>query len=565
MTRATDDDSLVTIHHLLERCSSLGVQDPALYASAEQARKIAQQINHQPSLIQCHIILARYHLHNGAESRAIALLEPLLEMPFQLNRDTRASCLILLSAACSNLDETRKTVRYASEALGYLDETLAIEHHVAVYGYLAKGLLRFGAYHDALEHYKKQLSLLEEHEISSVEPYIGIAWVNQELGNFSLCRTYLEEGLRLSRARHDDFDSAQVMLSLATLHHKLEEYNIALRYYRQAIQVFEAKGDNHWQLRAYANMGSTYANMDDIPQARYYYRKAQNLLSQRPSKTFQGWLLIHVGETFVVENLAQAEQLILEGIALIRSVGGLEGIERAHEVLYENYQRVGRFAEALEQYKAFSSLMIKKLQDVNEKRTQALSVQFEVERLKQEQELYKLKNIELARMIKQLEELSTHDALTNLYNRRFLDEHLRSSFREALELQQPLSIILSDIDDFKHVNDNFSHAIGDEVLRIVAKIFQDCCQFSDVSARYGGEEFIIVCKNRTLEQAHHLAELIRSSIEQHPWQQLHEDLQVTISMGICADTKLKDHEKMVAAADKHLYIVKNSGKNNISY
>jgi diguanylate cyclase (GGDEF)-like protein len=163
----------------------------------------------------------------------------------------------------------------------------------------------------------------------------------------------------------------------------------------------------------------------------------------------------------------------------------------------------------------------------------------------------------------QLKELSIRDGLTALYNRRHFDEQGASALAQAERYDQPLSVMIGDIDFFKRINDGFSHAVGDEVLRQVAKILQSNTRDSDIVARYGGEEFVMALPQTTLPYAVALSEKLRILIEAHSWHDIHPDLRVTMSMGLCGDSKISSFEKMVAAADEKLYQAKESGRNRV--
>jgi diguanylate cyclase (GGDEF)-like protein len=178
------------------------------------------------------------------------------------------------------------------------------------------------------------------------------------------------------------------------------------------------------------------------------------------------------------------------------------------------------------------------------------------------QELEKL-NETIQEQAKLLKELSTRDALTGLYNRRHFDEQAAQTFAQSTRYGHPLSFMIGDIDFFKRINDNFSHATGDEVLRQVAQILQTNTRQSDIPARYGGEEFVIAFPETSLSQAVALCEKLRKQIEAHPWQEIHAGLRVTMSMGVCADTSLGSFDKLLDAADKKLYKAKTNGRNRV--
>jgi diguanylate cyclase (GGDEF)-like protein len=171
------------------------------------------------------------------------------------------------------------------------------------------------------------------------------------------------------------------------------------------------------------------------------------------------------------------------------------------------------------------------------------------------------KNIE--KMADQMRELSMRDALTHLHNRRYFDEHCAKLFQHAVRYQRPFSVMIADIDHFKQINDTFSHATGDEVLRRLGEILQNKTRSSDLVARYGGEEFVIAFPETELRQAHETCEALRKRIESYPWHEVHPDLKVTISMGLSSDPKVQDFHAMVNVADDLLYRAKNNGRNQV--
>jgi diguanylate cyclase (GGDEF)-like protein len=162
-----------------------------------------------------------------------------------------------------------------------------------------------------------------------------------------------------------------------------------------------------------------------------------------------------------------------------------------------------------------------------------------------------------------LKELSIRDGLTQLFNRRHFDEQLAKEMARSLRYEQSLSVMIGDIDHFKKINDRFSHAMGDEVLRHVSRLLQSNTRETDIVARYGGEEFVIALPQTTLAQAVVLCEKLRCCIENHPWHGLHSDLKVTMSMGLNDNLHLGGFDKMVAAADEKLYLAKTGGRNRV--
>lgn len=170
---------------------------------------------------------------------------------------------------------------------------------------------------------------------------------------------------------------------------------------------------------------------------------------------------------------------------------------------------------------------------------------------------------QVQRQADELKVLSTRDPLTGLYNRRHFDEQAKVCFHQSLRRQQPLSVVMADLDHFKQINDTFSHAVGDAVLCQVAKLLEAGLRSSDVVARYGGEEFIVLLPDTDLGGAVTLCEKLRCAVASYPWHKLHEGLRVTLSIGISDELSLANVQKIIAAADACLYQAKRAGRNRV--
>ncbi|HEV2718770.1 MAG TPA: diguanylate cyclase [Thermoanaerobaculia bacterium] len=172
---------------------------------------------------------------------------------------------------------------------------------------------------------------------------------------------------------------------------------------------------------------------------------------------------------------------------------------------------------------------------------------------------------ELLETNKRLELLSITDGLTKLYNHRYFQDELARAFEESQRYQRPLSLTIIDIDFFKKVNDTYGHAVGDEVLKEVARIFQDSIRATDLAARYGGEEFAVMMPETELHDALTFAEKIRTLIEESAFRTAAGPLHATVSLGVAAVPRTKIHtaKELIVAADKALYRAKRGGRNQV--
>ena len=166
--------------------------------------------------------------------------------------------------------------------------------------------------------------------------------------------------------------------------------------------------------------------------------------------------------------------------------------------------------------------------------------------------------------LKVAEERSNTDALTGLANRRSIDEFFRSAQITAMEKGESLSIFMIDIDHFKKFNDTYGHQVGDQVLRLVAKVLQDNVREGDLAARYGGEELIAVLPGADLDVCAGVAERIRSRISEARLTRRSsgkEIASVTVSIGVAQFRMAESAEAIIERCDRGLYQAKRRGRN----
>ncbi|QDW67788.1 GGDEF domain-containing protein [Luteimonas granuli] len=172
-----------------------------------------------------------------------------------------------------------------------------------------------------------------------------------------------------------------------------------------------------------------------------------------------------------------------------------------------------------------------------------------------------------AEHIRRLAEQARRDPLTGVYNRLEMDEALEREFALALELGQPLSVAFIDLDEFKRINDEHGHLVGDQVLRQFATSLQEMLRANDIVARYGGEEFLVVLGNSGQAAATMILQRILEQVRRLPMATVDDrPLYVTFSAGIAthdADTRFPDAGSILRAADEALYGAKRDGRNRV--
>lgn len=156
-------------------------------------------------------------------------------------------------------------------------------------------------------------------------------------------------------------------------------------------------------------------------------------------------------------------------------------------------------------------------------------------------------------------DLSMVDELTTLFNRRKILDILKAEMERSKRYGYEMSVIMADIDNFKQINDNFGHKMGDTVLKSVSSILKSSVRKVDFVGRIGGEEFFIVSPQTTIQNALVLAERIRTAIESLKIEGLNR--KITLSLGVSGYNSTKDMDKIMSDADEALYSAKKDGKN----
>jgi diguanylate cyclase len=168
--------------------------------------------------------------------------------------------------------------------------------------------------------------------------------------------------------------------------------------------------------------------------------------------------------------------------------------------------------------------------------------------------------------ISEVEAAGNSDAMTGVGNRRAFDQQLRNAIQSCRTAGRSLSLVMADIDHFKRINDTYGHQVGDEVIKLLAKVISRSLRDSDVAARYGGEEFGIIMPGTDLAIAKSVAERIRKELETQKVV-LRESGQnlgaITASFGVAVLQRGEDAKGLIRRADSKLYAAKSAGRNRV--
>jgi len=351
------------------------------------------------------------------------------------------------------------------------------------------------------------------------------------------------------------------------------ERNIA--HARQAVILASDGTHQYRESMAHGNLGLLLAIYGDFPGAEKHFQQSAEL-----------------AKAYGFTNLALATAHYRARADLLRGdfASGIPGLLRVLESATANgekpiiaevnlqlaqaYEKTGDATLALVHYKAFHAAEKQFNTTVAQTRSRMLTNLFELETSKLEAERARLEaellhgrsaglEAEAQRLQVQAEELNRHanqDALTGLWNRRYLDSRLPALFDRMKQAGTPLCLALADVDCFKSVNDRFGHPVGDQVLVRTARLLLEDVRQADIVARFGGEEFLIFFAGIEIEAAAAACERLRLAVAAYDWAQVHPHLRVTISLGLTAGAA-EDFPATLLAADQLLYQAKRGGRN----
>ncbi|MFA5939341.1 MAG: GGDEF domain-containing protein [Sinimarinibacterium sp.] len=187
-------------------------------------------------------------------------------------------------------------------------------------------------------------------------------------------------------------------------------------------------------------------------------------------------------------------------------------------------------------------------------------------RVTMEREIEQRRRSEVALLVlqKTLQEQALHDGLTQLYNRRYLDEIFERELARTARDREPLSVVMADLDHFKTLNDTYGHMAGDEVLKAFAKLLVARFRRSDICCRYGGEEFLVLMPGTDEEAALQRVEQVRRALEDLSILWGGATMKITASFGVAVfPAHGATAPALIAAADAALYAAKRSGRNRV--
>jgi diguanylate cyclase (GGDEF)-like protein len=540
--------------------------------------------------------------------------------------EERLPLLLALADGVLSTD-ARRALELAQEAdtlAATLENVAARAEALYLQGRCADLLLDHGT---ALDVYAQALHAFEsaEDDHAVAKTLRAISFVHDTLGNFPRALDYQFQALELDERTGNESSRAATLRTIGVVYSRSGDPAAGLDFYRKSLALCTRPGDKIERGKTLNNIGINLKNLGQLTEAHAALTEAHGVFVDLGLPLQQSATLNNIG--LVQERMGDAtsaERTLRAALDLSEATGYRYGVAHAslslgklcmmqgrddeaqawlaaalstcerhqlkttqyecHEALAELHEKTGDTDAALGHFRRFHALEREVQSEAASDKLRALQIQFEVAAAKREAELQRERqevltranaeldalnislteaNLQKTMLLDQLERQTYEDALTGVANRRRLDQRLAEEFALALRHGRTLAVAMADLDHFKSVNDRFSHAVGDAALRATAKILTAQVRHTDLVARFGGEEFVIVLVETDFEAALRVCEKLRAAIANHAWTSIHPGLALTLSIGVCADTSLPTHERMLAMADRNLYCAKTAGRNRV--
>lgn len=556
----------INLHESIQQCT--------------EALSLAEAVQSLP--LQAHALHHRGSAYGrlGELENAVADLERGLQLSRECNdRFRQAGCLHLLSTANHFLGNYSTSIEYIVESVSLhrsLGNTLEL---IEALNNLGAGYGALSDYSEAARHIMEALDLCETVDKPEIRLMClnNMGLVKEQCGEIEEALAAFDESIQIGLAINDIYSTANTYCSKINLLREAGRLQEALAAGLQVLPMAQELKNPHREALVLTNLGMTYSDLGDWKSAEETLLRAQELAEASRYGQAISTIFFALGSCYLRQNdLVKARIHLERALSEATERGEKQPITAILLRLVELYEKEGDYATALYYHRVYhNTYTALKLEDA-QKLLVAQKARLAVRKAEQIAEDKRRENEELNSLIGQkaaaLREVEAQaslllrqantDALTGLYNRRYLYDYLPNALQKSSDYGVSLTLVIADIDDFKQINDRLSHQVGDEVLKAIAHLLQSSCRSQDTVIRYGGEEFIIVLPETTLPEAQHICERMREAVAFFAWQTIHPALTVTTSIGAVTATS-PGWETILTQADANLYQAKHDGKNRV--
>ena len=476
------------------------------------------------------------------------------------------------------------------------------------------GLINLGAMYYLTEKFDRSLIVLNQ--ALTIATSLGddelLGYVNSELGILythmfenDKAMIYFQKSYEHNKKAGKIIYAYNSLQNIAANHDRHERYDESIKIYKEIIANADALGNKSMIGSSYIGLAWAYFKKEDSnPEAGFEYMKiAEQYVNQ--SERHELPLTFGIDKAFMlyemkrydealdvilsVESLLDNENTIVNNTSKLNILflkADIYNRQQLYKKAYQAQKQYLKFAFQLRDnsnYEVVEDLRMRYESEQADLQKQILEQQEKAQTMRLNDAQYKESNrqivlffsivvvliiawflFKIIRGQRKLLKLSQTDGLTGVVNRRRLMELSDFFFYQAKQTQDNFSVLVIDVDDFKLINDNYGHKVGDKVLKQVAQIGCQAMRSSDEFGRFGGEEFIALLPGADQKQAQKIAERLCQNIHNHSWRKMLKN-NVSVSIGV-ASINVSTHEcadDVIKAADILLYKAKSQGKNQV--
>jgi len=572
------------------------------YSTSINTLTVENQVKYYQVLSELHMETSQYQLGLSSTAQGLKLAKH-LTVPSLLI----AELSYLRGFAFENLGDKDGAVR------NYLNG-LEVAESLEEMKYIAEGLINLGAIYYLNEQYERSLIMLNDALIiaNSLDNDELKGSVNSELGILYAYMYQPKKAIKFYQASYQHFKKAGMELyalnslqNIAVNHMEENRYEQAIPLLEEIITNADKFSNNEVLAGVYSRMAMSHV-MKKEPnyEAAYQYIK----IAEQYIKGVQQHnapMFFTVDKAYVLEAMGRYKEA-LDSLRLAEELlaknSKTKNTFSHYNLMYlqsEIYFKTGKYKQAYEKQSQFLTRLFNDKNNVNMEKIEELRLRYEskqadLQKKILEQELsvqvmqlrdvtYHEKNLQLFIFLvaiviltlawflfkiiqgqKHLVKVSQIDELTGVVNRRHLMELGEKMFIRTQKENNCLSVLMLDIDNFKAINDNFGHKVGDDVLRDIAKLGHDIMRITDCFGRFGGEEFICLLPDTSQDDACDIAERLRLIIQNHQWH-YKTFKKVTASIGVASYSKghTDNFLTLLKNADITMYQAKSQGRNKV--
>jgi len=396
-----------------------------------------------------------------------------------------------------------------------------------------------------------------------IQALLGIGSMLEIVGEHAAALNFFNQAETLSKKSNSAMTYARLHFHIVACYISLNKYDKAQRYLslcrdNDALEiVFEFEALIHlYQAKIYRQTGQVKKALVEILQGQEIARKG-----------LETWTLsmikLEFGKCLIANKQASEATALLSEVYLKINGLGLDFVEKKlNEALSDAYAQLDSFDEALKHEKVAHEIELSLMAKIP---VGKLECEY-FAKLAKQQRLLLIQHTQLENkalkdrvedqhdIVERLQQDVFTDPLTNVYNRRWLDDELKNR-------KESYALLMVDADHFKTVNDDFSHLVGDHALKRLASVLSSEVRPIDSVVRFGGEEFVIILSETNQSQVAGLAERIRHAVEVSHWSDLLPGRPLTISLGGAVKCSVESTDKLLKRADMALYKAKAKGRN----